>query len=72
MCQRDFYLLVVSQTCLGLGYRGLVMIFRAFVLLEATTFCWSMWLCMNEIVFDKKPVATPLQVIYSVMHWLRT
>jgi hypothetical protein len=26
MCQQDFYLLVVSQTCLGLGYGGLVLI----------------------------------------------
>jgi hypothetical protein len=24
------------------------------------------------MVFEKKTVATPLQVIYSVIHWLRT
>jgi hypothetical protein len=45
---------------------------RPFVLLVATTFCWSMWLCRNDMVFEKKTAATPLHVIYSVIHWLRT
>jgi hypothetical protein len=41
---------------------------RHFILFGATAFCWSMWLCMNEMVVEKKIVATPLKIIYSVMH----
>jgi hypothetical protein len=39
MCQQEFYLSVVSQTCLGLGYGGLVLILDLSYFLGATTFC---------------------------------
>jgi hypothetical protein len=41
-------------------------------LLGATATCWSLWLCGNGIIFDNKLNSSPLQVIFSIIHWLRT
>jgi hypothetical protein len=45
---------------------------KPLVLLGAATTCWSPWLCRNDVVFERKPNTSPLQVIYSVIHWLRS
>ena len=56
----------------GTWLGGLSNNFMQVVYLGVAAFCWSVWLCRNDLVFEKKSVATPLQVIYSVIHWLRT
>uniref|UniRef100_K3YEV7 Reverse transcriptase zinc-binding domain-containing protein n=1 Tax=Setaria italica TaxID=4555 RepID=K3YEV7_SETIT len=32
----------------------------------------SLWLCRNDIIFGKKYNSSPLQVIFLIIHWLRT
>jgi hypothetical protein len=41
------------------------------LLVAALAFCWVIWLSRNNIVFDKAPSKTFLQVLYRGMHWLR-
>jgi len=45
---------------------------RNIALLGAAVTVWSIWLHRNGIVFEKKTSSSPLQVIYSISHWLRT
>jgi len=45
---------------------------KPLVLLGAAVTCWSLWLCRNERIIEKKTASSPLQVIYSIIHWLRT
>ena len=33
--------------------------------------CWAIWLSRNDVVFDKSPTKTYLQVLYRGTHWLR-
>ena len=41
-------------------------------LLGAAATCWPLWLCRNDLVFEKKRTSFPLQVIYLIIHWLHT
>ena len=41
------------------------------VLLGEAAMCWSLWLYRNAVIFENKQPSF-LQVIYSIMHWLRT
>lgn len=45
---------------------------RNIILLGAASTCWALWLRRNDIVFEKKSIYSPLQVIYAISHWLRT
>ncbi len=45
---------------------------RSLVLLGATTTIWSIWLCRNDVVFERKNISSPLQVIFFITHWLRS
>jgi hypothetical protein len=45
---------------------------KSLVLEGATATCWAIWCCRNDVVFDQKVVPSPLQVIYSAIHWLCT
>jgi hypothetical protein len=37
----------------------------------ASDFCWAIWLNRNEVVFDKSPIQSLLQVLFLGTHWLR-
>ena len=50
---------------------GLSKELKSLALLGAAATCWSLWLCRNDLVFEKKRTSSPLQVIYSIIHWLR-
>jgi hypothetical protein len=41
-------------------------------LLGVATICWSLWLSRNDLVFQKKFNMSPLQVIFTTTHWLRS
>ena len=41
------------------------------LLVGASALCWSIWLCWNDAVFNKKSGTNPLQVILLTGHWLR-
>jgi hypothetical protein len=43
---------------------------NSLVLAAAATTCRAIWRCRNDVVFDWKFVSSPLQVIYSAIHWL--
>ena len=45
---------------------------KPLVLLGAAAICWSLWLCSNDLVFEKEKHSSPLQVIFLVIPWLRT
>ncbi|WVZ75254.1 hypothetical protein U9M48_023328 [Paspalum notatum var. saurae] len=45
---------------------------RNIVLLGAASVSWALWLTRNDIVFERKTIYSPLQVIYVTFHWLRT
>ena len=40
-------------------------------LLGAAITVWAIWLHRNDLVFKTKTISSPLQVIYTVAHWLR-
>jgi hypothetical protein len=46
---------------------GLSKELKSLALLGAATTCLSLWLCRNDL---KKCTSFPLQVIYSIIHWL--
>ena len=54
----------------GSWLRGFQKDLKPLILLEAAATYWSIWLCRNDFVFEKKCVHSPLQVVYSVIHWL--
>jgi len=41
------------------------------LLTGASTLCWAIWLSRNDIVFDRSPSKTYMQVLYRGIHWLR-
>jgi hypothetical protein len=41
-------------------------------LLGVATICWSLCLSRNDLVFQKKFNMSPLQVIFTTTHWLRS
>jgi hypothetical protein len=43
----------------GVGIR-----FKKLLLVGATALCWTMWTSRNEMVFDKSPAKTYMQVFY--------
>lgn len=40
------------------------------LLVGASALCWSIWLCRNDMVFSKKIITNPLQVIFLSGYWL--
>jgi hypothetical protein len=54
-----------------MGYKQINETTSPALLLGATTY-WLLWLCRNDVVFERKPNPSPLQVIYLVIHWLRS
>jgi hypothetical protein len=55
----------------GIWDNSFGMTFKRQLLAGALTFCWAIWLSRNNIVFDKTPTKTFLQVLYLGTHWLR-
>jgi hypothetical protein len=45
---------------------------KLLVLAGAAATCWVIWRCRNDVVFDRKVVPSPSQVIYLAIHWFRT
>jgi len=41
------------------------------LLVGASALCWAIWLSRNDVVFDKSPTKTYMQVLYRGTHWLR-
>jgi hypothetical protein len=43
---------------------------KKFMLVGASALCWTLWTCMNDIVFDKVSMKTYMQVLYRGTYWL--
>jgi hypothetical protein len=41
------------------------------ILVGASAICWALWLSRNDMVFDKSPSISYLQVIFRATYWLR-
>jgi hypothetical protein len=41
---------------------------KVLFLLGGAATCWSIWLRRNDIVFEKKKIISPVQVMYFVTH----
>jgi hypothetical protein len=52
--------------------RGVNKDVKLLLLLGGAVTCWSIWLSRNYIIFEKKKFVYPVQVIYLVIHRLRT
>jgi hypothetical protein len=42
------------------------------VLIGVAAFCWALWLCRNEIVFQRSKCVSILQVMFRGAFWIRT
>jgi hypothetical protein len=47
------------------GYRV-----KKFFLIGASVICWALWTSRNEMVFDKFPLKTYMQILYRGTYWL--
>ena len=56
----------------GNWIQGISKDLKPLVLLGAAATYWSIWLCRNDIVFEKKKYPSPLRVIFLVIHQLHT
>jgi hypothetical protein len=43
---------------------GFNSVIKTVFLLGATVICWALWICRNDLVFEKKTFCSPLQVIH--------
>ena len=41
------------------------------ILVGAFAICWALWLSRNDLVFNKSPYTSYMQVIFKVTYWLR-
>ncbi len=41
------------------------------ILVGASAICWALWLSRNNMLFDKSPSISYMQVIFRATHWLR-
>jgi hypothetical protein len=41
------------------------------VITGVSALCWAIWISRNDLVFDKAPMMTYLQVLFRGTHWLR-
>jgi hypothetical protein len=42
---------------------------KQLLLVGASAICWAIWLSRNDVVFDKSPMKTFMQVIYRGTYW---
>jgi hypothetical protein len=44
---------------------------KKLILVGASAICWALWLSRNDMVFDKTPSKSYLQVLFRATYWLR-
>jgi hypothetical protein len=40
------------------------------LLIGTSAFCWAIWLSRNDVMFDKTPIKSFMQILYREMYWL--
>ena len=48
----------------GSCLRGFQKDLKPIIILGAAATCWSIWLCINDLVFEKKLVYSPLHIVF--------
>ena len=56
---------------LGSWLSGFSAQLRKMMLVGASALCWSVWLCRNEVVFQKVYPNSYMQVLYRGIYWAR-
>jgi len=56
---------------LGSWLSGFSAQLRKMMLVGASALCWSVWLCRNEVVFQKVYPNSYMQVLYRRIYWAR-
>jgi hypothetical protein len=41
------------------------------IIIGVAALCWAIWISRNDLVFNKTPMVTYLQVLFRATHWLR-
>jgi hypothetical protein len=44
---------------------------RKQILVDTSALCWTIWTSRNEVIFDKSPTKTYMQVLYRATYWCR-
>jgi hypothetical protein len=44
---------------------------RSLICMGTSAILWSIWLCRNDVTFDKKRLYSYLQVIFRATYWIR-
>ena len=44
---------------------------KELIFVGASAVCWALWLSRNEMVFDRSPLKSYLQVLFRATYWLR-
>ena len=44
---------------------------KARIRIGVSAICWSIWNCMNNLVFNKKDIFHVLQVTHMAVHWIQ-
>ena len=52
----------------GSWLNGIDMHLKNHILAGASAMCWAIWLSRNDIVFDKSPMKSKMQVLYRGTH----
>ncbi|PNT72729.1 hypothetical protein BRADI_2g48422v3 [Brachypodium distachyon] len=56
---------------LGAWLQGIDKTLHPLILVGAAAVFWSIWLCLNDIVFYKKKIHSCMQVLLLCTNWLR-
>ena len=62
---------VSIENMFGNWLTGIPTKLKSQLLVGASALCWSIWCCRNDVVFNKKMITNPLQVIFLCGFWLR-
>ncbi len=67
-----YILLIVYLIILRIVLWELIKKSTKLILVGASAICWAIWLYRNDMVFDKSPSMSYIQVLFRTIYWLRS
>jgi hypothetical protein len=55
----------------GSWLHGVHLKVKNLIITGVAALCWAIWISRNDLVFNKTPMVTYLQVLFRATHWLR-
>ena len=55
----------------GVWFQQIGQHMRSLICVGTSAILWSIWLCRNDVTFDKKRLYSYLQVIFRATYWTR-